>query len=119
MYQMMLTILMMIIRLKKNYGTRIQGPWIFGMCCKNVDGVIERRFFKVEKKDKATLLPKIQNEIELRSIIYSDQWQAYSTLKDIGYHHETVNNSDFLLIRQRVPKNKWSSVYGDMSKLNT
>ena len=82
---------------QRNYGTRIQGPWIFGMCCKNVDGVIERRFFKVEKRDKATLLPIIQNEIELGSIIYSDQWRAYSTLKDIGYHHETVNHFEFFV----------------------
>jgi len=51
----------------------------------------------VEKRDKATLLPIIQNEIELRSIIYSDQWRAYSTLKDIGYHHETVNHSKFFV----------------------
>ncbi|KAE9539538.1 hypothetical protein AGLY_004790 [Aphis glycines] len=78
---------------QKNYGTRIQGPWIFGMCYKNIDGVIERRFFKVEKRDKANLLPIIQNQIELGSIIYSDQWGAYSTLKDIVHHHETVNHS--------------------------
>jgi transposase-like protein len=50
------------------------------MCCKNVNGVVERRFFEVEKIDQATLLPIIQNEIELGSIIYSDQWRAYSTL---------------------------------------
>jgi hypothetical protein len=31
-------------------------PWIFGMCCKYIDGILERRFFKVEKRDKATLL---------------------------------------------------------------
>jgi len=54
----------------------MQGPWTFGMCCKNVDDVIERRFFKVEKRDKATLLPIIQNEIELGSIIYAAQWRA-------------------------------------------
>jgi len=46
---------------QKNYGTRIQGPWNFGVYCKNVDGVLERRFFKVEKIDKATLFPIIQN----------------------------------------------------------
>lgn len=30
--------------------------------------------FKVEKRDKATLLPIIQNKIKLGTIIYSDQW---------------------------------------------
>jgi hypothetical protein len=76
----MLTLLMMILQLKKNYGTRIRSPCIFGMCCKNVNVVDVGRFFEVEKIDKATLLPIIQNEVELRSIIYSDQWRAYSTL---------------------------------------
>jgi len=106
---------------QKNYGTRIQGPWIFGMCCKNVDGVLERRFFKVEKRDKATLIPIIQNEIELGSIIYSDQWQAYSTLNYIGYHRETVNHSEFFVdptTGEQTQTIKRSSVYGDMSKLN-
>jgi len=41
---------------QKYYASSIQDPWIFGMYCKNVDRVLERRFFKVEKRDKATLL---------------------------------------------------------------
>jgi len=31
---------------QKNYGTSIRSPCIFGMCCKNINGVVEWRFFK-------------------------------------------------------------------------
>ncbi|CAI6344651.1 unnamed protein product [Macrosiphum euphorbiae] len=92
------------------------------MCYKNVDGILERRFFKVEKRNKATLLLIVQNEIELGSIIYSDQWRAYSTLKDIGYHHETVNHSEFFVDPTTGTRtNTDYRVYmnhGDTSKLN-
>jgi len=38
-----------------------------------IDGVLEQRFFKGEKRDKGILIPIIQNEIELGTTIYSDQ----------------------------------------------
>ncbi|KAF0767124.1 Uncharacterized protein FWK35_00009023 [Aphis craccivora] len=50
------------------YGQRIQGPWIFGLCCKH-DGILERRFFKVEKRDRNTSLPIILNEVEQENFI--------------------------------------------------
>ncbi|XP_050065799.1 uncharacterized protein LOC126554818 [Aphis gossypii] len=28
----------------ENYGSRVQGPWVFGMCCLREDGILERRF---------------------------------------------------------------------------
>lgn len=77
----------------QNYGQRVQGPWVFGMCC-NKDGVLERRFFVVERRDRATLLPIILNEIEQGSSVHSDCWRAYSTLADHGYTHHTVNHSE-------------------------
>jgi len=52
----------------------------------------------VEKRDKVALIPIIKSETELRRTIYSDQWQALSTLKyNIDYHHETVKHSDFFV----------------------
>jgi len=51
----------------------------------------------MEKRDKATLLPIVQNEIELRTIIYSNQWQTCNTLKNISYHHETINHFEFFV----------------------
>lgn len=45
----------------KHYGTRVSGPWVFGLFKKN--DILERRLFIVEKRDKATLLPIIKNEV--------------------------------------------------------
>jgi hypothetical protein len=68
------------------------------MCCKTNDGDLKQQSFKVKKRDKATSMLIIQNEIELRITIYSDQWQAYySIFKGVGYYHKTVNYSNFLL----------------------
>jgi len=49
-------------------------------------------FFIVEKRDRATLLPIIQREVEIGSTIHSDEWRAYSNLSDHGYVHKTVNH---------------------------
>ncbi|KAF0755847.1 DDE Tnp IS1595 domain-containing protein [Aphis craccivora] len=71
----------------QNYGQRIQGPWIFGLYCKH-DGILERRFFKVEKRDRNTLLPIILNEVEQGTTIYSHKWRAY----EHEFIHKTVSS---------------------------
>jgi hypothetical protein len=57
----------------KNYGFRVQGLWVFGLYCKRDYGVTDRRFFILEKRDRATLLPIIQREVEVGSTIHSDE----------------------------------------------
>jgi len=32
-----------------NYGTRVSGPWVFGLCCKK-DDILERRFLLTVEK---------------------------------------------------------------------
>eukprot|EP00102_Acyrthosiphon_pisum_P021188 XP_016658398.1 PREDICTED: uncharacterized protein LOC107883251 [Acyrthosiphon pisum] len=86
-----------IVRTNKNYGNRIVGPWVFGICWKRPDLLLERRFFIVEKRDRETLLQIIKNEIKTGTTIYSDQWRAYSTLNHHGYIHQTVNHSEFFI----------------------
>jgi len=50
-----------IVHTNKNYGNRIVGPWVFGICWKRPDLLLERRFFIVEKRDQETLLQIIKN----------------------------------------------------------
>ncbi|KAF0766503.1 DDE Tnp IS1595 domain-containing protein, partial [Aphis craccivora] len=54
----------------------------------------ERRFFIIEKRDRHTLLPIIEREVEISTTIYSNQWRAYSSLNDHGFIHQTVNYSE-------------------------
>ncbi|KAF0760103.1 DDE Tnp IS1595 domain-containing protein [Aphis craccivora] len=77
----------------QNYGQRIQGPWIFDLCCK-YDGILEKLIFKVEKRDRNILLPIILNEIEQGITIYFDKWRAYSNLNEHGFIHKTDNHSE-------------------------
>lgn len=82
------------------YHNRIDGPWVLGIieCSVNENGkrkLNEARYFVVEKRNKETLIPIIQREVEQNSTIYTDEWRAYSTLDEIGYTHKTVNDSQF------------------------
>ncbi|CAI6347547.1 unnamed protein product [Macrosiphum euphorbiae] len=45
----------------RNYGKKLTGPWVFGMCQKDENGVIDARYFIVEKRDRQTLHQIIQN----------------------------------------------------------
>ncbi|XP_026815344.1 uncharacterized protein LOC113555179 [Rhopalosiphum maidis] len=46
----------------RNYCKRVERPWVFGMCWRH-DGFLEKRFFVVERRDRATLIPIIEKEI--------------------------------------------------------
>jgi transposase-like protein len=88
------------INSNRNYGRRISGPWIFGLCLRhliNGQEVLERRYFVVEKRDRDTLLPIIQSEVAHSSIVISDEWSAYRTLNQHNYQHHTVNHQHFFV----------------------
>lgn len=77
----------------RNYGLCMQGPWVFGMCCRR-DNIVERWLFIVLKRDWATLFPIIQMEIEPGTTIFLDELKAYISLKDHGYIHDIVNHKN-------------------------
>lgn len=50
------------------------------------------RYFYIQKRDKETLIPIIQREVEDNSVIHSDEWHAYSYFNNLNYIHQTVNH---------------------------
>ena len=70
----------------RNHGRRIDGPWVFGLMKGN-----DCRYFYVQRRDADTLVPIIQREVTVGSVIHSDKWRAYSGLNRMGYIHSTVN----------------------------
>jgi len=48
---------------RANYGNVVNGPWVFGLVHKRQDGLLDRRFFKVHRRDGRTLLPIIQKHV--------------------------------------------------------
>lgn len=77
------------VRNNRNHGRRIDGPWVFGLC-KGSDV----RYFYVQKRDAATLIPILQREVANGSTIHSDEWPAYRRLSQLGFDHHTVNHQD-------------------------
>jgi hypothetical protein len=73
----------------RNHGRRIDGPWIFGL-----KQGLDCRYFYVNHCDKETLVSIITRECAQGSVIHSDEWPAYSTLKSLGFIHSTVNDQE-------------------------
>ena len=69
----------------RNHGNRVDGPWVFGLIQGN-----DCRYFWVQRRDRATLLPIIQRECAPGSHITSDEWKAYANLGQKGFVHKKV-----------------------------
>lgn len=68
------------------------GIWVFG----GIERVTKKKFVvPVEERDAATVVPLIQKFIRPGTIIYSDCWEDYDTLENLGYYHKTVEE-DFV-----------------------
>lgn len=75
---------------KYHRGHAVEGQWVFG----GVDRESGDFFLvPVEKRDAETLIKLVKEYIVEGSIIYSDCWRAYNTLKSCGFQHYTVNHS--------------------------
>ena len=59
----------------------------------NMQGTKECFVVPVNSRDKATLLPIIQDRILPGTCVMSDLWRAYDCLNDEGFQHLTVNHS--------------------------
>lgn len=76
---------------KFHRGRVVEGHWVFGGTERTTG---ECFLVEVEHRDTATLLPLIQHHIRPGSIVYSDEWKAYSRItQTTGMPHATVNHS--------------------------
>ena len=85
---------------RRNYGRRIEGPWVSGLATKLDNGVVERRFFIVLRRDRQTLHNLIQAKVEPGTTLHSDEWPAYKGIDQLGYVHETMNHSENFVDRE-------------------
>ena len=75
---------------KYHRGKRVEGVWVFG----GIEQESKKCFFEiVEDRSAATFIPIIKKYVKPSSIILSDCWKAYSSLKEEGYIYLTVNHS--------------------------
>lgn len=80
----------------RNYGCKLEGSWKFGTCRK-IGNNLEWRYFVVEKGENKILIPIIEKKILPCFIIISDEWRAYSCLKNRGYDYRTVNHLKYVV----------------------
>jgi len=80
------------VKRKYNRGKRVDGVWVFGGIER--DTTPPKCFFlTVEDRSAATLIPIIKQYILPGTTIVSDCWKSYSSLRDEGSLHQTVNHS--------------------------
>lgn len=88
----------LIVRRKYERGRVLSQVWLFG----GIERLTKKKFVvplvgplgEGNRRDKGTLVPLIQRYIRAGSVIISDEWGAYNTLKDLGYTHHTINHSE-------------------------
>lgn len=94
---------------KYNRGSGKQDTWVFGMIEKGTRKVI---FRVVEKRNRATLVPIIKENIVQGSTIHSDCWAAYNSLADEGFVHRTVNHSEEFKSAEGTCTNEIEGIWG-------
>ena len=68
----------------------MEGQWVFG----GIEEKSRKSFLvPVEKRDRNTLIPIIEQWIKPGTTIISDFWKPYDILGEIGYEHLKVNHS--------------------------
>ena len=78
---------------KYNRGRRARQQWVFGIVdtsFKPAKGVL----FEVRDRSANTLLPIIERTCHPGTVIHSDEWAAYNSIRSrLGFEHGTVNHS--------------------------
>ncbi|CAM1328181.1 Uncharacterised protein r2_g3727 [Pycnogonum litorale] len=86
-----------VLKRKYNRGRLVSEKWAFGI----FDGTFKKGFCQlVSDRSRNTLIPIILSHVRPGSIIYSDQWAAYSNLGNLPgspYVHKTVNHSRYFV----------------------
>jgi transposase-like protein len=91
----------------------------FGYSKKNaVFGAVERggmaKAVHVKSTGSRVLLPVIDEGVSKGSNIYSDEWRAYTSLKNRGYSHATVTHSKLEYVRGLVHTNTIEGFWGQL-----
>lgn len=100
----------LICKRKFNVGRILanQDQWVFG----GIDEKGDVFMTITTKRDHATLINLIKENILPGSIIWSDSWKGYKQLDKYGYFHEMVNHSKEFVTEEGVHTNRIESTWG-------
>lgn len=78
---------------KYHRGAHVDGVWILGLLERDNPAHCVLIPCPNNSRSADTLLPLITHNVLPGTTIYTDQWAAYRTLQQQGFHHESVNHS--------------------------
>lgn len=64
--------------------------WLFGIIGRKTKTLL---IFPVDRRDKETLVSITERYVKKGSDVFTDGWQAYSSLNERGYRHFASNHS--------------------------
>lgn len=65
-----------------------------------------------------SIIPKITDNVGEDTIIYTDSWSAYSTLKELGYEHAVVNHSlEFVNYESQASTNSAENIHSNFKRM--
>jgi hypothetical protein len=86
----------------------------------SVFGMIERegelKAEVVENLKAKTLIPIIVENIEKRSTVYTDEFQSYSKLENLGFKHDVVKHSIKEYVRGKVHVNSLEGFWSQLKR---
>lgn len=104
-------------RRKYYRGHKVEGVWVLGL----VERTDKRRIILIPVKDRksTTLIEIIKKYVHPESIIYTDGWKGYTTIKDNFLIHKSVNHSisfvDFINnVHTNTIEGNWAGVKQDL-----
>jgi hypothetical protein len=77
------------------------GTWVLGMLDENT-GQFRLEICQNNNRSAASLIPLIKKNIADGSVIMTDCWPSYNSLKNNGYYHLTVNHSIHFVNQQTL-----------------
>ncbi|CAH8588855.1 unnamed protein product [Schistosoma intercalatum] len=84
-----------VVRKRKyNRGRSIEEEWVLGIYDRSTQ---KGHFQKVRNRQANTIIPIIQEYVQLGTTIYTDDWRGYRCLHRLGYvHHVVVHKRHFV-----------------------
>lgn len=100
-------------RRKYHRGRRVKGHWILGLIEDGSDD-LRLEICPDNIRSAAVLVPLIQKHVAPGTLIRTDGWKGYSSLKRLEYLYETVNHSKEFVTEEGVHTNRIESMWQPM-----
>lgn len=93
-------------------GGRSNSQVVFGMVERG--GRVKAKH--VKSSGVRVLLPEIEQHVDNKAVVYSDEYGSYKKLSNLGYDHNSVNHSEYQYVVGRVHTQNIENVWSHMKR---